>query len=67
MKTPLKFMLNPCDVERHPSLAPIGDALASLYDRFTAGTDCPCCLGARLAGALIAAATLGALTHAFLS
>ena len=61
MGTPLKYLLNPCDFERLPVLAPVGDALASLYAAFTANTDCPCCLGGRLVGVAVAGVATGAL------
>lgn len=37
--------INPCDICRHPALAPLGDAVAKL------STDCPCCNGWRILGA----------------
>lgn len=46
--TKLRYRLNPCDIDRDPKLARIGDALAWVWEKFTAGTDCPCCLGTRL-------------------
>lgn len=46
--TKLKFLLNPCDIDRHPSLQPVGDWLASW------ASHCPCCNSARvlIAGSL---------------
>lgn len=52
---------NPCDIDRMRILAPVGDALAALWDGFTAFTDCACCLGTRLALALALAFYLGTL------
>lgn len=43
------YACNPCMNTRMRILAPIGDALAALWDGFTAFTDCACCLGTRLA------------------
>lgn len=40
--TKLRYRLNPCDIDRDPKLARIGDALAWVWEKFTAGTDCPC-------------------------
>lgn len=61
--TPLRYRLNPCDYERYRVLAPIGDALAVIWETFTAGTDCPCCLGTRLFLAVaVSAATATGLT-----
>lgn len=48
MRTPLKYLLNPCDMDRLPVLALIGTPLVKLWRGFVYGTDCPCCLGARL-------------------
>jgi len=63
-RPPLKYLLNPCDIDRAKVLAPIGDAFAAIYRRFTAGTECECCLGARVAGLTLAATGLGlALAH----
>ena len=47
--TRICYALNPCDIDRLRFLAPIGDALAALWDGFTSFTDCACCLGTRLA------------------
>lgn len=44
----LFFKINYCDIDRLPFLAPIGDAVAKVWDGFTAYTDCACCLGTRL-------------------
>ena len=59
MKTKLRYLLSPCDVERLPALAPIGDALHGLYQAFTWGTDCTCCLGARVLALALAAGAFG--------
>lgn len=47
---PLKYLLNFCDIDRLPVLAPIGDALAALFDRFFREPthDCPCCMAVRV-------------------
>lgn len=44
----LRHKVNPCDIDRYSGLAPLGDALHALWKGFTLGTDCTCCLGARL-------------------
>lgn len=59
-RIPLKYVANPCDIDRWALLAPAGDALAALWERFTGDTDCPCCLGARLLAAAVGSAALGA-------
>lgn len=59
MKTPLKYLLNPCDYDRFRGLSPLGDGVAKVWNLFTAGTDCPCCLGFRLFGALLVAGGIG--------
>lgn len=46
--TNICYALNPCMNTRMRILAPIGDAVAMLWDAFTAFTDCACCLGTRL-------------------
>lgn len=53
MKTPLKYLLNPCDIERHEILAPLGDFLAKF------SPECPCCSTVRWALITIAAFSLG--------
>lgn len=55
--TKLKYLFNPCDMDRHPVLKPVGDFFAL----FSAGTDCTCCLGARIFFALVIGFTIGAL------
>lgn len=45
---PLRYRLNPCDIARFRILAPVGDALAAVWNAFTYGTECNCCLGTRL-------------------
>lgn len=60
-KTPLKYLLNPCDYDRHRGLTALGDGAAKLWNLFTAGTECPCCLGFRLLSAIAVAFGLGAL------
>ena len=53
------YVLNPCDTERHRSLVRLGDAMARLWEGFTAGTECPCCLGFRLLAVALAAFAFG--------
>lgn len=48
MSTKWYDLINPCDMDRYKGLAPIGDALAKIFQWFTAGTECSCCLGARV-------------------
>lgn len=55
------YAINPCDIDRLRILAPIGDALAALWDGFTAFTDCACCLGTRLAFVIALAFYAGTL------
>lgn len=55
-----RHCLNPCDLERLRFLAPVGDLLAAFYQRLTDGTDCPCCLGARIVAVAAFAASLAA-------
>lgn len=58
-KTPLKYLLNPCDYDRHRGLTALGDGVAKVWNLFTAGTECPCCLGFRLLSALLIAGAAG--------
>lgn len=51
--TQLKYLLNPCDVDRLPFLAPIGDAVAKL------AVECPCCNGFRIIIALAIGIAIG--------
>lgn len=46
----LKHRVNPCDIDRLPELAPVGDALAILFNRFFREPthDCPCCMAVRI-------------------
>lgn len=60
MKPLLRHQLNPCDVDRFRGLAAVGDALAFLFERFTAGTECICCLGMRLVALAVGSFALGA-------
>lgn len=42
-------LLNPCDIDRLPALAPIGNAVYAWFSLFTKGTDgCGCCIGFRV-------------------
>lgn len=47
-RTPLKYLINPCDIDRARVLAPVGDLLHKVWQGFIYGTDCTCCLGSRL-------------------
>lgn len=58
-RTPLRYLLNFCDIDRLKFLAPIGDAVTAIWNGFTFGTDCTCCLGTRLILALAAAGAAG--------
>lgn len=46
----LKHQFNPCDIDRLPCLAPVGDALARFFEyAFRKPTDdCPCCMAVRI-------------------
>jgi hypothetical protein len=57
----LHYQINPCDMDRFKFLAPIGDALAAIYEGFNAGTECVCCRGARLVALAVLSFTLGAV------
>ena len=61
MKPLLRHQINPCDVDRFRALVLIGNGLAAFYERLTTGTDCPCCLGMRIALLTLGAFTLGAV------
>ena len=54
-KPPLRYRLNPCDYERHPKLERLGELITKL------GSECRCCSGARVLGALVIGFALGAL------
>lgn len=51
----LYFKVNPCDIDRMPFLAPVGDWLASW------ASECPCCNSARVVFAAISGIALGLL------
>lgn len=57
----MRYLLNPCDIDRLRGLVVVGDALAWLFERFIAGTECVCCLGMRLAALTLVSFTLGAV------
>lgn len=61
MKTKWYYLINPCDMDRHKALVLVGDALAKVYEAFTYGTDCGCCLGARVIALAALAFTAGVL------
>lgn len=54
-----RHAINPCDYDRYRGLTAFGDGVAKFWNLFTAGTECPCCLGFRLFGALLAAGGIG--------
>lgn len=56
---PWRYLLNPCDIDRFPWLAPIGDFFAFF------GSDCRCCSGARVLFAAAAAGLTGFLIGAY--
>ena len=51
----LRHMVNPCDIDRLSILKPVGDFFAL----FSYGTDCTCCLGARIFFALVVGIAAG--------
>lgn len=66
----LRFLrgINYCDIDRYPGFAPPGDAVAALWQLFTRGTECPCCLGTRLLLALgLVALATGSAVYAVLT
>ena len=65
-KVPLKYRLNPCDIDRLPALATIGDALAEFFEAaFRRPThDCPCCMAVRVIILTAVAFAAGYLTGA---
>lgn len=60
----LKHRLNPCDIDRLPWLADVGDVLAFFFERvFRKPThDCPCCMAIRILILTAAAFAAGYLT-----
>lgn len=54
---PLRYRINPCDIDHFDVLTP----LQRFFELFSAGTDCKCCLGARIFLALVLGFALGAL------
>lgn len=58
-RVPLRYRLNPCDIDRDPRLARLGDWLADYFDiHFRNPThDCPCCMAVRVL--LLAALSAG--------
>lgn len=54
-KTPyrLRYKLNPCDIDRYPVLAPLGDLLAHL------ASECPCCNTLRVVVAIPVSIIIG--------
>lgn len=47
--------INPCDFEHYPWLTPA----QRFFEIFSAGTDCKCCLGARIFAALVVGYLVG--------
>jgi len=56
----LRHKLNPCDIDRYPVLAPVGDLLAYL------ASECPCCNTLRVFFALAVAFPLGVIVGVLL-
>lgn len=61
MEKKLIHQLNPCDYDRYRGLSAFGDSVAWVWNKFTAGTECPCCLGFRLFAVVAVAFAAGAL------
>lgn len=54
-RTPLKYRLNPCDFEHYEVLMP----MQKFFELFSKGTDCKCCLGARVFFGFVIGAVIG--------
>lgn len=69
LRPPLRYLLNACDIDRHPSLAPIGDWLADFFERrFRIPThDCPCCMAVRILLLTLAGTAAGFIAGVVLS
>lgn len=52
---PFKYRINPCDIDHYAALAPV----QRFFEFFSKGTDCKCCLGARVFFALVVGIVLG--------
>lgn len=52
---PLKYRINPCDIDHYYFLTPV----QRFFEFFSKGTDCKCCLGARVFMALVVGLVLG--------
>lgn len=52
---PLRYRINPCDIDHYESLAPV----QRFFEFFSKGTDCKCCLGARVFFALVVGLVIG--------
>lgn len=63
----LKHRANPCDIDRLPALAPVGDMLAAFFESvFRKPThDCPCCMAVRVIILAAAAYAAGYVTGAY--
>lgn len=51
----LRYKLNPCDYEHYTWLTPA----QKVFEFFSMGTECKCCLGARIAAALVIGFLIG--------
>lgn len=60
-RPPLKYLLNPCDIDRARILAPIGDLLAHLQRRLVESTECPCCRATRILAFALTTFVIGLL------
>lgn len=54
-KIPFKYRFNPCDIDHHKALTPV----QKFFELFSKGTDCKCCLGARVFFGIVAGAVIG--------
>lgn len=51
-----KWKMNPCDIDHYDFLTPV----QRFFEIWSWGTDCKCCLGARIFFALVAGIIIGA-------
>lgn len=56
-----RHYVNPCDIDRHPALAPLGDALTAVYHATIESTDCPCCRAIRVLVVIVFSFAIGLL------
>lgn len=54
-RIPLRYRINPCDIDHYEAFTP----MQRFFEFFSAGTDCKCCLGARVFFALTAGGIVG--------